>query len=458
MRFKLLLLLLTFLNVKCFKSYDIKALPLLSRAFKDISRSLLDKNRKVSIINYDSDASVVGFIALGSSQQIPVKMETSGKYDLTDSAILTFNSLNSLIMFNQQVKLTNMFPKSHQFIVHCESSTRREISEIKEVQSPLLRTSVTELGPYDLENLFKSTEILHFQYFLVEEEDIFLYLTFVWYTRDHCNVPQLIEVNRFFKKTRQWKFTTFKIEKFHNFHGCTLVFGVMSQELAFETRLHDDGSYEFKGFNHEIITGLSKNLNFSFVFNPFNQGFVYPHKLDLILLIGCLNLNEAMRKETYISKPYVFYYNYMAVPPGAEFNAYEKLLLPFDPYVWALISITFAIAFSVILMVNVMNETIRNFVFGEGVTTPSLNVVILFFGLSQTILPVKNFARFIVMMFIFYCLIMRTAWQGKMFEFMNKDIRKTTIQSVDELISKNFSCYMFKQFSFFFKGSDIVER
>lgn len=43
------------------------------------------------------------------------------------------------------------------------------------------------------------------------------------------------------------------------------------------------------------------------------------------------------------------------------------------------------------------------------------------------------------MLFIMFSLIIRTAWQGKMFEFMQKNMTKPQIQSIDELAEKNFT-------------------
>jgi hypothetical protein len=97
-------------------------------------------------------------------------------------------------------------------------------------------------------------------------------------------------------------------------------------------------------------------------------------------------------------------------------------VLPFDMYTWALIGFTFAAAVNAVFFVSLTATRTKNFVFGSKVTTPFLNIAHVFFGLGQTVLPQRNFARFILMMFIIYCLIIRTAWQGMVsFESMNKE-------------------------------------
>jgi len=86
-------------------------------------------------------------------------------------------------------------------------------------------------------------------------------------------------------------------------------------------------------------------------------------------------------------------------------------------------------------------STVRNFVFGRNVTTPTLNVLIAFFGLSQGVLPRRNFARFLLTLFIMWSLIIRTCYQGKLFEYLQGDMRNPEIQTIKELVKHNFIYY-----------------
>lgn len=57
-------------------------------------------------------------------------------------------------------------------------------------------------------------------------------------------------------------------------------------------------------------------------------------------------------------------------------------------------------------------------------------------------LPGRNFARFILMCFMLFCLVMRTAYQGKQYEFMQKEMRKRGLETIDELIDNNFTFFI----------------
>jgi hypothetical protein len=57
------------------------------------------------------------------------------------------------------------------------------------------------------------------------------------------------------------------------------------------------------------------------------------------------------------------------------------------------------------------------------------------------ILPGRNFARFNLMMFILFCLVVRTAYQGVQFNMMLKEMRPRDLQTIDELFAHNFTFY-----------------
>lgn len=56
-------------------------------------------------------------------------------------------------------------------------------------------------------------------------------------------------------------------------------------------------------------------------------------------------------------------------------------------------------------------------------------------------LPGRNFARFLLMLFLLFSLIMRTAYQGMQFELLRKEIRRPVIQRIDELLSQGYEIY-----------------
>lgn len=166
------------------------------------------------------------------------------------------------------------------------------------------------------------------------------------------------------------------------------------------------------------------------------------------------NIHMAM-----MSRPYVFEAIELAVPVGEEYGVYEKLLMPFDSIVWTLIVFAFSASFvTIFVMAKCNNAKARQFVTGSEVTMPTLNIARVFFGIGLTRLPGRNFARFLVMAFTLYSLVIRTVYQGKMFEFMQKEMRKSPVKSIDEIIAKNFTFFMQLGFTLYYENMDFVKK
>jgi hypothetical protein len=125
--------------------------------------------------------------------------------------------------------------------------------------------------------------------------------------------------------------------------------------------------------------------------------------------------------------------------PAEPYTAYEKLLLPFDTKTWILLIATFLVTLVIILIINKLSRRAQNIVYGRQVETSIWNVVSIFFGISQTKLSTINSSRFIVILLIIFCLILRTCWQSKSFEFMTSEPRRSPPKSLTDLMDNNYT-------------------
>lgn len=147
----------------------------------------------------------------------------------------------------------------------------------------------------------------------------------------------------------------------------------------------------------------------------------------------------------------------MAIPPGEEYNGYEKLILPFDGWTWFWIAFTFGVVSGTVALAKT-NAIVKNFVLGKFVSTPILNITRAFFGVSQIQTPFRNFARYVLMMVIIFSLIIRTAYQGVMFEFLQKEMRKPIPTSIDNLIEQNYTFYVERPYKGAFNETEFVQK
>lgn len=420
-------------------------------ALENVTEFLFDTVGRVSVINYECDLQYFESVVMKNVKRrnVPFALKNSQKFskntqqerlEVDESGIIAVDSVDSLKDFNGKVDLTNEYPKSLKFFVLIKNANVKSLSTIPD------------------------TTILQFQYFLTEEDAFVKIWTFVWYTPELCNKTQLVEVNRFSKMKKAWMSNKFVIEKFQNFHGCDVRFGLYFENPAQTFRLQD-GKLVYGGFHIGMFSSLSRVMNYSVSFNPFfakdensEMELYLPDPVDaLVQLYKQKHTNEV--NDSFITRQYVYFSDVVAVPPGEKYSAYEKLGMPFDATTWILITFTFFAAFSTIFVMNFVAGKIRNFVFGRNIKTPALNVLMIFFGISQVTLPRRNFARFIVIIFIFYSLIMRTAWQAMIFEQMQKNITKPEIKNVEEFAERNFALYLLAGTSVHeFKSLEIFER
>ena len=285
----------------------------------------------------------------------------------------------------------------------------------------------------------------NYRIFLLVENDQISLQTMTMYTKTKCRAVQLVEINKFFSLERKWKTEKFFRPRIEHFHGCKLTIAVDAYaQLPFVQLLTtENGTETAEGAIVDMIEALSTHLNFTTNYTKAEIDTFISLNYDLTITSGLLS---RLGRELYVSSSGLSsdaictFSDVFVVPPGALYTSWEKLLLPFDWATWMWLGITFATAFLVILVIKVCKSTsMYEFIIGCNVATPSLNVVAIFMGIGQILIPQRNVTRFLFMNFILFSLIMRTAYQGKYFEFLTSEMRKKRIQTIEELNDKNFT-------------------
>lgn len=419
----------------------------LQKAFVKISETLSNQNRLVSLVLGTTDVSnsVLSSSLAGIPHNVLRIDIKHGNFSLTGSAVVLLDSIESLAKFNELKILPATFPMAYQLFIYCRNGSHDEIARINTSK--------------------RQTPIIQYEYFVIEEEKSIRLLTFVWYSLRKCNTSQLIEVNRFDKTSERWQNKDFKIDKFTTFFGCRINFlfkGGMPEFASIAIDYENKAISDCQGYICNIVKDFSLPLNYTYHMNMHNSTHpLWPEiPTDVYIRESTLNLKFVADSnyKTLATRPIYHLNQYITVTPGEEFDGYEKLVLPFDENTWIWIGITFASAFVTIFVLKFVEPSMKNFVVGRGVEEPGLNVFRAFFGLSQVVCPEKNFARYLLMMFILFSLIIRTAYQGKMFEFLQKEMRKPTLATIEEMIEQNFTFYMQWNFKKYFKELDLVQR
>lgn len=130
------------------------------------------------------------------------------------------------------------------------------------------------------------------------------------------------------------------------------------------------------------------------------------------------------------------------IPPGESLTPFEKLFRPFQQTVWIFLFITLLTGAVVIFIFNFSKKSSKALVFGDDIRTPYLNMLIGIVGGSQHVLPKKSFSRSLLMMFLLFCLVQRSIYQGSLYIFLQSDGRNPDVATIDEMIEKNFDFYV----------------
>lgn len=259
-------------------------------------------------------------------------------------------------------------------------------------------------------------------------------------------------------------------DKMKNLHNCPIRVSTSNgSRPAVFAELSPNGTYELSGRDINLVSTLSKYLNFKIEFTFVgHQGFLYENgsaygpmrsllddEADLSVANWLLKLNRLSfvhSTDSYFNEPIIF-----IIPTGRELTAFEKLVFPFTYPVWILVSACLLIGCLVIHVISHQKKIFQNFVFGSNVKNPVLNLFNAFIGGSQKVLPKRNFARFLLMMFLMYSLVVRTLYQGLFFHLLQSNKKHGKVQSIDEMVKKDFKFYVYSVEADLFQGIEAIQ-
>ena len=223
-------------------------------------------------------------------------------------------------------------------------------------------------------------------------------------------------------------------KKYENFYGCELI-------IACD---EDDDLYFFFYKLMETIfeEQFNAKLSRTIVKNPWNC-----KRCDLMSQGIVIQYYQYL--ESVMSDPVIFDSYRIFIGPGKPYTDLERMFTMFDFELWVAISVTLLIALIATVSLNFVSRKIRNFVVGHYVGNPTMNMISIFLTGSQSRVPGRNFARFLLILFVFWSLIIRTCHQSMLFELMQADLRRPTIWTLDEFFRSDFTFYDFED-SFIF--------
>lgn len=266
--------------------------------------------------------------------------------------------------------------------------------------------------------------------------------------------PKLI--NEFNNRNKVWKSISFFPDKFKNLNQCVIKVGTYENEPSV-IRHFDDGKHpKIYGAEIDTIKQIGFLINFipNFSFYVKDSGLVYDNgsstglmqkvmEGEVDVIIGYLSLQFIRAKFLSASTPFTFVPLAIVIPPGDLITPFRKLLYPFSLSVWYPFLAILVTAFIAITAAKNSSKKVYYFMVGHGITSPFMNLLGHCLGVSMKRLPQKNFARFTLMNLMIFFLVMRTCYQGILFNLLQSDVREKEVASIDEMIQKDFKFYIY---------------
>ena len=345
--------------------------------------------------------------------------------------------LDSIDSYNAiKIKLQRIYPKY--YLIVLSKGLFKEVDEI-----------VKELWSMSMDNVN----------FLTSNATHGMIYTYFPFGHDKCGTDLLLQlINVFDITSEKWSNSNFYPEKVQNLNNCTLKVGVTESIPMVIISNETDGTKKFDGIEVLLIQKLALEFNFTPKFGIFETvgvareknstgvlGSLYNRKCDVA--IGSLSLQIDRTQVLSATSMFASIPIVAVIPPSSQISAFVKLYLPFDSATWVLLFAVFLIGYAVILISKLISKTLYKFIVGQKVNFPFTNMLIAFFGGSQSTLPRTNFSRFLLAKFLLFCLVIRGLYQGKLFDIMKKDIYEKTPTTFDDLIAKNYIFYTYESLS-----------
>lgn len=119
----------------------------------------------------------------------------------------------------------------------------------------------------------------------------------------------------------------------------------------------------------------------------------------------------------------------------------EKLFFPFDINTWSCVSLCFIVSAIVVTVAKYTSTHRRAFVFGRANNYPFINTIDVFLGAAIHRTPGRNFARFLLLVWILMSLVLRSSYQGALFRFLTSQNNVSLVDTLPKLAKEGFKIY-----------------
>lgn len=354
---------------------------LISLAINQIFRDFyLSQNIRFDVFIYRNETNDVneivnGFVNAKPGEILPFKIfcvrDENAVINISQSAILMFDSFRSYQNFSLRTFLNNSYPIDFNFLVYIRDF------DVKQAKNLILA-----------KKLDQEPSIFQFSNFLLHNfsEKTLNLLTFSMFQQPKCRDWIISKINRFSFVTKHWDHQQFFPKKYKAFNGCVIsILIIYPAQPAANVRFGTDNLSRRRmvasGYAVDFIKELARFLNFRIQFNAvhiFSKKFFNESSTedDFKLHRGSWRDLYAMGWTRYfVTHHFSEEHTLILLSEPKPYSQFEKLILPFDDEVWSYLIATSTISLATVAFVKMLSKKVQTFVFGANVSSPFLNLL-----------------------------------------------------------------------------------
>lgn len=293
--------------------------------------------------------------------------------------------------------------------------------------------------------------------------------TFIPFSDKLCGNVRPVKISDLNSETLSWTSQDFFPKKFKNLQDCSIRVGTYESAPGLIVR-NVGNENKILGFEGDLFNAIAQGLNFRMDVKVVNYGGgsvnengtasglverVMLNEFDLMMSLFSANYLRTLfltaTKSYYVDKMIII------IPADRLMDPFLKLFYVFHIVLWITLVTIFI---STLVIFQIVKTTFPQFhqKFLSEIRIPYLSLLVAFVGGSEKTLPRKDFPRILLAMFLLFFMVIRTIYQGGLFNILKRDIRINEINSIKDINTFHYTFYIINSIDIKVKDLSIFKK
>ncbi|XP_055910409.1 uncharacterized protein LOC129944770 [Eupeodes corollae] len=305
-----------------------------------------------------------------------------------------------------------------------------------------------------------------------QSSEVLNFYTYFPFSKLKCRNTEPVLINQFKNGVPTNVYGTNHIfpNKLENLQGCLLIAALWNVPPYLRIVPNRTGLDQFVGIEGNMLKAIAKTLNFSLGYitppNDEERGIIFPNgttsgatklieerKADLSF--GCFRYSMARAKVMSAASPYYQTWVVSVVLKSPfKYTPIEILVFPFTSSTWISLLAFFGVIISFRLLAIYYHKVLGPLLVKITVS----QLVSNFLGGPMANLPKGNFIRCMLMLWVIFAFIIRSAYQSLLFTLLQHSLYKKPPKTLKELVDLDYTFVLNKSTFYFVKDMLEIEQ